>query len=95
MRVSKIFRRVVIVEDFNRLVNEQLKTMDKLLFLQSELERCQHIEEQLKQIQQETQLESVQVEIAKMKAELKEIHHIFERQTEEVIRSYQGVNVPV
>ncbi|MGA5689332.1 YgaB family protein [Cytobacillus pseudoceanisediminis] len=83
------------MENFNSLVSEQMKTMEKLLYLQSELERCQEIEEELKSIQQETELESVQYEIARMKEELKEIHRIFEEQTEEVIRSYQEVNVTV
>ncbi|MCS0791480.1 hypothetical protein NX021_25545 [Cytobacillus firmus] len=83
------------MENFNSLVSEQMKTMEKLLYLQSELERCQEIEEELKSIQQETELESVQYEIARMKEELKEIHRIFEEQTEEVIRSYQEVKVTV
>ncbi|WP_026581722.1 YgaB family protein [Bacillus sp. J33] len=83
------------MKNFNILVSEQMKTMEKLLYLQSELERCQEIEEELKAIQQETELESVQYEIARMKAELKEIHRVFEEQTEEVIRSYQEVNVTV
>ncbi|RBP93262.1 YgaB-like protein [Cytobacillus firmus] len=83
------------MENFNSLVSEQMKTMEKLLYLQSELERCQEIEEELKAIQQETELESVQYEISRMKEELKEIHRIFEEQTEEVIRSYQEVNVTV
>jgi hypothetical protein len=74
---------------FNRLVNEQMKTMEKLLYLQRELERCQEIEQELMILQEETELESIQMEIAKMKEELKEIHKIFEMQTEEVIRSYQ------
>ncbi|MCS0655791.1 YgaB family protein [Cytobacillus firmus] len=83
------------MENFNSLVSEQMKTMEKLLYLQSELERCQEIEEELKAIQQETELESVQYEITRMKEELKQIHRIFEEQTEEVIRSYQKVNVTV
>ncbi|KML40181.1 MULTISPECIES: YgaB family protein [Bacillaceae] len=83
------------MENFNSLVSEQMRTMEKLLYLQSELERCQEIEEELKAIQQETELESVQYEIARMKEELKQIHRIFEEQTEEVIRSYQKVNVTV
>jgi len=84
---------VVSVKEFNRLVTEQMKTMDRLLYLQSELERCQEIEEQLKEIQQGTKLECVQGEIKKMNEELKEIQRIFEQQTEEVIRSYQEINV--
>lgn len=83
------------MREFNLLVSEQMKTMDKLLYLQGELERCEEIEEQLQLIQQETELESIQHEIKIMKNELKEIHKIFEMQTEEVIRSYQEMNVPV
>ncbi|MDE3838025.1 hypothetical protein C0966_01220 [Bacillus methanolicus] len=78
---------------FNRLVNEQMKTMEKLLYLQRELERCQEIEQELMILQEETELESIQMEIAKMKKELKEIHRIFELQTEEVIRSYQDSKI--
>lgn len=81
------------MEDFNRLVSEQMKTMDKLLYLQSELERCQEIEQELKNSQEETKLGNVQSEIIRMKNELKEIHQVFEKQTEEVIRSYQGIKV--
>ncbi|RTR26158.1 hypothetical protein EKG37_21875 [Robertmurraya yapensis] len=77
---------------FNRLVNEQMETMEKLLFLQSEIERCQALEDELKALQQETKLESIQEDIARMKAELKEIHETFEKQTEELIESYQEVS---
>ena len=35
------------MNEFDRLIGEQLRTMDKLLFLQSEIERCQEIEQQL------------------------------------------------
>ncbi|MCQ6277226.1 hypothetical protein JMM81_20335 [Bacillus sp. V3B] len=81
------------MKEFDRLVTEQMKTMDRLLFLQGELERCQEIETQLGELQQESKLESVQLEIKRMKEELKEIQQIFEKQTEEVIRSYQEINV--
>ena len=65
----------------------------RLLFLQSELERCQEIENVLKELQQESQVASVQLEIIKMKEELKDIQQKFELQTEEVIRSYQEISV--
>ena len=81
------------MKEFNRLVTEQMKTMDKLLFLQSELERCEDIEIQLKKLEQENELESVHMELTKMKDELKELQKMFEMQTEDVIRSYQEMNV--
>ena len=81
------------MQEFNRLVAKQMQTMDRLLFLQSELERCQEIESVLKELQQESQVASVQLEIIKMKKELKDIQQQFELQTEEVIRSYQEISV--
>jgi hypothetical protein len=77
------------MEQFNRLVNEQLKTMDRLLFLQAELERCQAIEEELIQLQNKAKLRSIQDEIKEMKKQLREIQQVFEKQTEEVIQSYR------
>ncbi|MDN3017690.1 YgaB family protein [Paenibacillus sp. BSR1-1] len=74
---------------FNRLVSEQMATMEKLLYLQAELERCQQIEEELQTLQNETDLESIQTDIQLMKKELKEIQSMFEKQTEEVINSYR------
>jgi YgaB-like protein len=81
------------MQEFNRLVAKQMQTMDRLLFLQSELERCQEIETVLKELQHESQVASVQLEIIKMKKELKDIQQQFELQTEEVIRSYQEIGV--
>ena len=81
------------MQEFNRLVAKQMQTMDRLLFLQSELERCQEIENVLMELQQESQIASVQLEIVKMKEELKDIQQKFELQTEEVIRSYQEISV--
>jgi hypothetical protein len=83
------------MNEFNHLVSEQMKTMEKLLYLQAELERCQEIEEELRVLQQETELGSVLYEINRMKEELKEIQQIFEAQTEEVIRSYQQMDEAV
>lgn len=82
------------MDNFNRLVSEQMKTMEKLLFLQAELERCKEVEEELINLQIETELESVQYEIAQMQTDLREIQQMFETQTEEVIRSYRDMNVP-
>jgi hypothetical protein len=74
--------------DFNRLVYEQMLTMEKLLWIQGELERCQEIEEELHNLQNQTEVESIQFEIERMKKELVEIQRMFEKQTEEVIQSY-------
>lgn len=80
------------MKTFNQMVSEQMKTMEKLLYLQAELERCQELQVQLQILQNETELESIQDEIKGMKAELREIQKVFEEQTEEVIRSYQHGN---
>jgi hypothetical protein len=81
------------MDQFNRLVSEQMLTMEKLLFIQGELERCQEIEEELRELQNATNLESIQLDILQMKKELKEIQEIFEQQTEEVIKSYCDDNL--
>ncbi|WP_268874513.1 YgaB family protein [Rossellomorea aquimaris] len=79
----------MVQQRFNQLVTEQLETMDKLLYLQSEIERCQELEEELLQLQEMTKVESLKQEITQKKVELKEIHEIFQQQTDQVIRSYQ------
>jgi hypothetical protein len=76
--------------NFDQLVGEQLKTMDKLLYLQSEIERCQDIKNQLIALQDEAKVYSVQDEIEQMKVELNKIQQVFEQQTVEVIRSYEN-----
>jgi hypothetical protein len=76
------------MSDFNRLVYEQMLTMEKLLWIQGELERCQEIEEELYNLQNQTEVESIQFDIERMKKELAEIQQMFEKQTEEVIQSY-------
>lgn len=77
------------MKKFNQLISEQMKTMDQLLYLQEELERCQQVEEQLLSLQNETALETIQLEILHMKNELKEIQRLFELQTKEVIALYE------
>ncbi|MGE7122405.1 YgaB family protein [Peribacillus sp. NPDC046944] len=77
------------MEEFNRLINAQLKTMERLLYVQSEIERYQDIEKQFLTNQEEDKAVAVQEEIQQRKMELKTIHETFERQTEDVIRCYQ------
>lgn len=82
-----------MLDKFDQLVGEQLKIMDQLLYVQSEIERCQEIEKQLIALQDEVQLESIQREIDTMKKQLLEIQRSFEKQTEAVIKSYQRENI--
>lgn len=81
------------MDKFNELVSTQMQTMEKLLYLQSELERCQEIEKQLDVLKQNAELEELRSEIDRKKMELKEIHQMFEKQTEEVISTYQQLAV--
>jgi hypothetical protein len=80
---------------FEGLVEEQLKTMDKLLFVQSEIERCQQLEAELLALQEETNIQSIKDEIAKMKIELRQIHETFDKQTEELVQLYQQSIQPI
>lgn len=79
----------MLQQRFNELVSVQLGTMDKLLYLQSEIERCQALEEELIELQEMTKAESIQKEILRKKKDLREIQKTFQEQTDEVIRSYQ------
>ncbi|MCA0149234.1 hypothetical protein LCD52_10565 [Rossellomorea vietnamensis] len=79
----------MLQQRFNELVSVQLCTMDKLLYLQSEIERCQALEEELIELQEMTKVESIQKEILRKKKDLREIQKTFQEQTDEVIRSYQ------
>jgi DNA mismatch repair ATPase MutS len=81
------------MDKFNELVSTQMQTMEKLLYLQSELERCQEIEKQLDALKQSAELEDLRMEIDLKKQDLKEIHRMFEKQTEEVIHTYQELAV--
>jgi len=81
------------MDKFNELVSTQMQTMEKLLYLQSELERCQEIEKQLDALKQNAELEELREEIDRKKQELHEIHRMFEKQTEEVIHTYQELAV--
>lgn len=77
------------MNEFDRLISEQLRTMDKLLFLQSEIERCQQIEQDLCALQEISEGDSVREVIKQKRNELEEIQAVFEKQTEEVIRHFQ------
>lgn len=85
------------MEDFNRLVSEQMSTMGQLLSLQAELEKQQELEKKLTAVEKEREqndfkkqeLELVQSNISIIKQELKAIQTTFTKQTKELIRVYQ------
>jgi DNA mismatch repair ATPase MutS len=81
------------MDKFSELVSTQMQTMEKLLYLQSELERCQEIEKQLDALKQNAELEELRMEIDQKKQDLQEIHTMFEKQTEEVIHTYQKLAI--
>jgi hypothetical protein len=83
------------MNNFDDLVGEQLKTMDKLLFVQSEIERCQQLEAELLALQEKTTIQAIKEEIACMKVELRQIHEIFDKQTEELVQLYQQSIQPI
>lgn len=81
------------MNDFSRLVSQQMVTMDKLLDLQNELEHCMERQEELNRLQKETEVENIQFEIDRVKKELHDIQKLFEKQTEEVIQSYHEMEM--
>lgn len=78
-----------MLDRFNVLVKEQMKTMEKLLLLQQEIERCQQMEKELKELQDIAGMRNLESEMDEMRKKLKEIQKVFEAQTDEVIRTYQ------
>jgi len=79
----------MMLDRFDVLVKEQMKTMEKLLLLQQEIERCQQMEKELKELQDIAGMENLESEMDEMRKKLKEIQKAFEAQTDEVIRTYQ------
>ncbi|TYS21334.1 hypothetical protein FZC71_19220 [Bacillus subtilis] len=80
--------------EFEKLVSEQMKTMDKLLDLQSELDRCKQIEAELRHLERDARLLGIQNEIAVKRKHLADIQDMFQQQTEQVIRSYRSSEKP-
>ncbi|MGE8207586.1 YgaB family protein [Heyndrickxia sp. NPDC080065] len=81
------------MKQFNELIQGQMQTMEQMLNLQTEIERCQELEQELIEHQEKEKLESLKSEISQMKKELNKIHKIFESQTDDVIRQYQEFKV--
>ena len=81
------------MKSFEELVNEQMVIMDKLLHMQTELDRYMDLEEELRNRKTDIELLSVQDDINEMKKELDTIQTIFMQLTEKVIESYQSKSV--
>ena len=77
------------MKSFEELVNEQMLIMDKLLSMQTELDRYRELEKELRNRKKEQDLLSVQDDIMEMKKELNSIQNLFMQLTERVIESYQ------
>lgn len=77
------------MNEFDRLIGEQVQTMDRLLYLQTEIERCKEMEQQFMKSRDKNKVDTIQEEIVTKTNELVEIQEIFEKQTEEVIRCFQ------
>ncbi|MEE6452450.1 YgaB family protein [Gottfriedia acidiceleris] len=73
---------------FDELVSRQLETMDQLIKIQEEIERCQEIENQLYELEDLSKLSSIQDEIHIMRSELKAIQDTFLIQTQQIIKSF-------
>ena len=82
------------MKSFEELVNEQMVIMDKLLHMQTELDRYMDLEEELRNRKNTLDLVSVQEDISEMKRELDTIQSIFMHLTEKVIESYQSKTAP-
>ncbi len=78
-----------MMNSFDKLVGEQLQTMDELLKLQAHLEKYQQIETNEQEIYDKKDLHFIRQEIQKTEEALKLLHEKFERQTNEVIHSFE------
>ncbi|MGR3205717.1 YgaB family protein [Bacillus glycinifermentans] len=77
--------------EFENLVQGQLEIMDKLLYLQAEIERCQEIEKELIALEKKAQLLSIREDISQKRRDLAAIQDLFQKQTEQVIQAYQKI----
>ncbi|HDR7514445.1 YgaB family protein [Bacillus mobilis] len=77
------------MNDFDKLVGEQLETMDELLKLQAHLEKYQQIEMSEKDTCDKKELHFIRQEIYRTELALKLLHEKFEEQTNSVIQSFE------
>ncbi|KFN03959.1 stress-induced protein [Bacillus clarus] len=74
---------------FDKLVGEQLETMDELLKLQAHLEKYQQIEMSERDVCNKKELHFIRQEIHKTELALQLLHKKFEKQTNDVIHSFE------
>jgi len=77
------------MNDFDKLVGEQLETMDELLKLQAHLEKYQQIEMSEKDMCDKKELHFIRQEIYRTQLALKLLHEKFEEQTNSMIQSFE------
>ncbi|MES5942080.1 MULTISPECIES: YgaB family protein [unclassified Bacillus cereus group] len=77
------------MNNFDKLVGEQLETMDELLKLQAHLEKYQQIEMSEKDTCDKKELHFIRQEIYRTELALKLLHEKFEEQTNSVIQSFE------
>ncbi|WP_330938091.1 YgaB family protein [Bacillus licheniformis] len=77
--------------EFENLVQGQMEIMDKLLYLQAEIERCQKIEKELAALEKKAQLLLIREDISQKRKDLAQIQDLFQKQTEQVIQAYQRI----
>ncbi|ARA84822.1 YgaB family protein [Bacillus paralicheniformis] len=77
--------------EFENLFQGQMEIMDKLLYLQAEIERCQKIEKELAALEKKAQLLSIREDISQKRKDLAQIQDLFQKQTEQVIQAYQRI----
>jgi len=76
------------MQSFDDLVTRQIETMDQLIKIQEEIERCQEIENQLYELEDLAKLSIIREEIDLMRDELKAIQNTFQIQTQQIIKSF-------
>lgn len=81
------------MNDFDKLVGEQLETMDELLKLQSHLEKYQQIEMSGRDTCDKKELHFIRQEIYRTEIALKLLHEKFEQQTNNVIQSFEAEKI--
>jgi predicted amino acid-binding ACT domain protein len=83
---GKFFEGKIEMKEFDQLVGTQLKTMDQLLDLQTELERYQAIQRSLKE---KGEQEEIQKQIQRTQQALRGMQELFEQQTKQIIDFFQ------